>query len=792
MNEFILWTIIIFCIASPIMALYGIIRFIVWLVKKIKGDESSFTEAEAVCKTETLRKERKKLNSSAVLLLIGTAFVILSGLALTAANWVNTTPIERTLIILGGTAVSFIASILLRSLAKLENTSAAFYIVGTFFSATTFLTAGYYGLFGDWFSAYGEGSMLMYAVCFGIAAIILINAGRIFNRSVFDYVGLSAVYIALIFVAEQITESFGDFAVLLIAFQALITASVHILNIDKSLPFAKAFRHTSDFASVLFAFISLCHPLSSFYDTDYAAYLIIVLVIIQLTTYGIIKNNKTLTAASCIVELFLALVICSDLSLKDNYASALFSSMTMLIYIANRFIPKKKTTFGETASLTGMIISSMISVFCLDINTIGLSLFIPIICCLTVYSYAYHSNKIIQAVFGIISPVLPLIIAGMVNNELYNSFLHNNSDYSDKITSIVLSILSVVLTLITAFLNSKQEIVLRNIHTRKSNTVLYSNMFVSAFVIFMTIPETDNYFLLLAAALIHFFVSEKLPVNISSAGSVISIFTIIGNLLDNINSDNDAVLTITALFMFAVLIFISRFMYRESLFIKNENECKADYIQLLLWVAVIIFGINCDTTGFVNQLMTAVFIANFIRKNTKAETARILISISALSADYALITRPVLLPENILISSKITLGLIALLGICYRYIWRANEKASRTASTLLYITAFSGLILDAMHFSNGGNTIFVLCVTSAILIISFMSKSKTWFSVSSIALMVMTLWASRKYLETLSWWIYLFIAGIIFIILAAVNEYFKTKGENVKTGFSKAFSDWKW
>ena len=44
----------------------------------------------------------------------------------------------------------------------------------------------------------------------------------------------------------------------------------------------------------------------------------------------------------------------------------------------------------------------------------------------------------------------------------------------------------------------------------------------------------------------------------------------------------------------------------------------------------------------------------------------------------------------------------------------------------------------------------------------------------------------------LNWWIYLFIAGVILIGLAAGNEYCKKNNETIKTSVIKKFSGWSW
>ncbi|MDE7225379.1 MAG: hypothetical protein K2N49_00730, partial [Ruminococcus sp.] len=172
--------------------------------------------------------------------------------------------------------------------------------------------------------------------------------------------------------------------------------------------------------------------------------------------------------------------------------------------------------------------------------------------------------------------------------------------------------------------------------------------------------------------------------------------------------------------------------------------------------------------------------------------ASVLFSVSATIASFAFMIRPFLNPDESMIRSKITLGIIFLLGVAYRIIWRDFPNISKNASTFIFIISFIGLMIDGIIYDNAGNRIFVLAVTSAILIWSFFIKSKTWFIVSSTALVIITAVSTFRYFNKAGWWIYLLIVGAIFIFIATVNEICRKKGGTVKSELLKHFSDWNW
>ena len=115
-------------------------------------------------------KHREPLSSSTVMLLIGTALVVLSRIAFGAANWLNTSPLGRVAIIMTASVVSFLISLLFGKGVKLKGTSIAFYIVGSLMIPVAMTVAGYYDLFGRWFSVFGGGRYLLFALGFAMTA----------------------------------------------------------------------------------------------------------------------------------------------------------------------------------------------------------------------------------------------------------------------------------------------------------------------------------------------------------------------------------------------------------------------------------------------------------------------------------------------------------------------------------------------------------------------------------------------------------------------------------------------
>jgi uncharacterized membrane protein len=91
------------------------------------------------------------------MLIIGTIFIMLSSITFVAANWLNMEPVTRVFALAGAAVIAFAICGVMKAASELVQTSSAFYMIGTLIAIVAFGTAGYYNLFGEWFSFDGLG-----------------------------------------------------------------------------------------------------------------------------------------------------------------------------------------------------------------------------------------------------------------------------------------------------------------------------------------------------------------------------------------------------------------------------------------------------------------------------------------------------------------------------------------------------------------------------------------------------------------------------------------------------------
>ncbi|MDE7289379.1 MAG: hypothetical protein K2N71_07770, partial [Oscillospiraceae bacterium] len=252
-----------------------------------------------------------------VLMMIGIIFVILAGLVFSTAVWATLGEVGRTLAIGTVAAMFFGVSAFTGKKVKLERTSFAFYILGTFFSAMTLLTAGFFGIMGSYFSVTGEGSCLLYA-----AALIIISLFTAKGRSIFDihasaYISVFSGAFAAILVLVQLSDNMGLFALFAAIFTAVINIFMYALDIKISDKWEKPLRVVSAVLNI----IALISGISAaFGDTTafYAAAVIFILRSIAAAVMGFKGHRIYKTGLAAVSSLgsgaFFALLLMFKLS----------------------------------------------------------------------------------------------------------------------------------------------------------------------------------------------------------------------------------------------------------------------------------------------------------------------------------------------------------------------------------------------------------------------------------------------------------------------------------------------
>ena len=175
-------------------------------------------------KPEKIRQPRPKrqYSSAAIFTGIGITFIVLAGMIFSTAFWVSMSDWARVGVLGGQAALFFGIYAVADKKLKIHGTSAAMYILGSVYTTITYITTGYFGLFGAWFGIEGRGQMLFLALGALLAAFFSARAMKIFKKPFCEYAAVFSMAISGTFLLGQIANYFErNYA----AFALLITAA---------------------------------------------------------------------------------------------------------------------------------------------------------------------------------------------------------------------------------------------------------------------------------------------------------------------------------------------------------------------------------------------------------------------------------------------------------------------------------------------------------------------------------------------------------------------------------------
>ncbi|MDD7428905.1 MAG: hypothetical protein PUK49_03910 [Oscillospiraceae bacterium] len=226
--------------------------------------EETAVPSEKQSAPEKQRRSKGSAGAMSVLMTIGIIFVILAGLVFSTAVWVNLGNFGRTCAVGGVAALFFGISAFAGRKLKLDSTAFAFYTLGSFFSAITLITAGFFRLLGSYLSVDGGGRFILFSLAALIVSILSANGLRIFGKPAAAYISAFGGTIAAILLLIHFSDETGMFALL----AALLTLAVNtvIYSIGAKLPdkWDKPVRAAS---GTLYAVGLLCGIAAAFSDS---------------------------------------------------------------------------------------------------------------------------------------------------------------------------------------------------------------------------------------------------------------------------------------------------------------------------------------------------------------------------------------------------------------------------------------------------------------------------------------------------------------------------------------------
>lgn len=121
-----------------------------------------------------------------------------------------------------------------------------------------------------------------------------------------------------------------------------------------------------------------------------------------------------------------------------------------------------------------------------------------------------------------------------------------------------------------------------------------------------------------------------------------------------------------------------------------------------------------------------------------------------------------------------------------------GQKAGGNFLFAVGVYTMGVLAFAALLSEEPGDLLIVLAVALVMFVVSFYVRQKKWFLLGGGSLVLTGIYMHMKLTDGKQWWVYLLLAGLALIIVAASNETLKQRGDSLKSHAGRLWEDWTW
>ena len=305
-------------------------------------------------------KPGRERSPAPIMLLIGSALVVLSGMIFSIAKWISMTEWQRTGVIALAAAFFFGVSAIAGKKLKLQNTGMAFYLLGSVFSAITFVTMGYFGLLGESLSVGGRCFWLLYSLAALLVTLFSAGAVKLYHKGAFVHAALYGGLCSFTLMSVQLFDGSPD---LWAMFLNIIAAIPIFLLYKQKLTFGREYGDPLKIFTIVLAVIygvSAVPFMAAHIAGEWTVPCFVTLAVWvgQLIAYGILLDNKALKRIHPVLLLFGFIELSASLDLNGDAEKVLvFGCMTAAAAAAYKFVKQIRTTLSDVLFPLALFVS---------------------------------------------------------------------------------------------------------------------------------------------------------------------------------------------------------------------------------------------------------------------------------------------------------------------------------------------------------------------------------------------------------------------------------------------------
>ena len=205
---------------------------------------------------------------------------------------------------------------------------------------------------------------------------------------------------------------------------------------------------------------------------------------------------------------------------------------------------------------------------------------------------------------------------------------------------------------------------------------------------------------------------------------------------------------------------------------------------------MVFFMDNADNYAWMLGLtLLAAMFFNLIGRTTNGDKAFASVGLCFVALSLMSTSEFIDYPEGMLTEFYICIVLALVLSI--RYLVR--PWTDEHMELVWFITVAIALIVEGFSAAETGyisDLLITGCASFGIFIYAFIVKSKKWFILGLVSILLIAVYLSATFWASFAWMLYLLIAGIVLIVIAAMNEWGRRHAADGER--KRFFEEWKW
>jgi len=365
----------------------------------VKNGEKSIIKKEKKILTPQEIKERNITWS----LNLGVIFILIAGLVLATSNWEMMNNITKTLVVTFVSGMFFGISVLSERILKIKKTAFAFWILGSLLLPVSILSAGYFQLFGEWLSVFGEGKYLLGVIGATLCLPLYGYSTYKYKHRIFSWITLIALSLNVIFIFKALYLRQDLFYLFMIIYNSILLFINYKYKEYKNLSLFT--KELSVFTQINILFTTL-FILIDYLDLELYGYNILLTSLL----YMLMVFNKERKEYSFV---FTALFVYGVYQIVSN--SLLFRIDIILyalmgyVFILLEGYQREDKVLSKIYKYSNAIISLLVFIFITFKGSTGLTPNSPVIILISYVlifiNYLYLSNTSTERVFKFIAPL---------------------------------------------------------------------------------------------------------------------------------------------------------------------------------------------------------------------------------------------------------------------------------------------------------------------------------------------------------------------------------------------------